>query len=152
MESGRANDHTANMSKKENKCVIVLDKSLPVGLLANTAAVLGMGLAHAVPHIMGAKLTDAAGVDHSGITTIPVPVLAVVGNEVSRVANSAREAEEEGVQIIDVTDAAQTTKNYEAYEEKLKQTAPEALRYLGIGLYGPEKLVSSLTGSLPMLR
>jgi hypothetical protein len=91
---------------KKNKCVIVLDKDLPVGLSANTAAVLGMGLSHAAPEIMGSVLTDAA----------------------------------------------QSTKDYAAYEEKLKQTAPGQLRYLGIGLFGPEKLINSLTGSLPMLR
>lgn len=150
MESGFARVHIGNM--KKNKCVIILDKDLPVGLSANTAAVLGMGLSHAAPEVMGRVLTDAAGVAHAAITTIPVPVLGVDGPSVAGIADSARASAEQTLLIVDVTDAAQATKDYAAYEEKLKQTAPGQLRYLGIGLLGPEKLINSLTGSLPMLR
>lgn len=133
------------------KCVIILDNSLPIGLLANTACVLGMGLAHAAPNIMGKPLTDGGGVVHAGITTTPVPTLAADGDEVAKIADAARARHDE-LRLIDVTDAAQSTKNYEAYEEKLKASVPEELRYLGVAIFGPQKAVNSLTGRLPMLR
>lgn len=152
MESYPGQVHTQAMSNETNKCVIVLDKELPVGLLANTAAVVGMGLSHEAPEIMGRVLIDAAGVPHAAITTIPVPILGVDGNKLASIAASARISSGPSLLIVDVTDAAQSTKDYAAYEEQLKRTDPGQLRYLGIGLLGPKKMVNSLTGNLPMLR
>ncbi|MCB1832516.1 DUF2000 family protein [Paracoccus alkenifer] len=55
--------------------VILLLDSLPAGLKANIAAVLGMSLAHYYPEQVGSPATAACGRELPGITTIPVPIL-----------------------------------------------------------------------------
>ena len=59
----------------EIKSVILLLDSLPAGLKANIAAVLGMSLGHYYPELVGGPATTACGRELPGITTIPVPIL-----------------------------------------------------------------------------
>lgn len=47
---------------------------------------------------------------------------------------------------------AQCCKNYGEYIGKAAQADENEWRYFGIGLCGPKKLVSKLTGSMPLLR
>lgn len=57
------------------KCVIVVDHTLPVGLLANASAVLAMSIGNKIQHIIGEDLLDRDGSLHRGITRVTVPVL-----------------------------------------------------------------------------
>jgi hypothetical protein len=41
---------------------------------------------------------------------------------------------------------------YEDYTDKLAVTPSEELKYLGVALYGPKKLVNKLVGTLPLIR
>ena len=63
------------MENTENKCVIVADEELPVGILANTAAILGMTLGKCLPDCVGEDIPDGSGLMHKGITNIPIPIL-----------------------------------------------------------------------------
>lgn len=57
------------------KCVMVLDENLPVGVIANTAAIPGISLGRKMPDVVGGDVTSQDGVTHAGIITLPVPVL-----------------------------------------------------------------------------
>ena len=62
-------------SEGPEKCVLVLDETLPLGLAANTAAILGLTLGRRRPDLVGDDVTDGSGELHPGIVTLPVPVL-----------------------------------------------------------------------------
>ena len=132
-----------------NKCVFVLDAELPLGLIANTAAVLAMSLGQRHPELVGTDLPDGGGGLHTGITTTVIPVLK---GSAETLHGLRQQAAGTGLLLIDVTDAAQRTKTYDDYARRLGTTAPGNLRYLGLCLYGPADAVTSMTGNLPLLR
>ncbi len=57
------------------KCVMVIDNRLPAGLIANTAAILGISLGRNMPQVVGADVHDQDGGLHPGIIEFPVPIL-----------------------------------------------------------------------------
>ena len=147
------------MSSHLKKCVLVIRDDLPRGLQVNTAAVLALSIGKRAPDVVGPDVEDATGALHSGITTIPIPILKADEKTIRSIAeagwaltNRSPKAAEQDLYLVDVTDAAQTTKDYRSYREKLLTTPSEKLRYLGIALYGAEAAVRSLTGSLGLLR
>ena len=62
------------MESTTSKCVMVLDENLPLGLLANTAAILGITLGKHMPEAVGADVLDGSGKAHLGIIMFPVPM------------------------------------------------------------------------------
>lgn len=63
------------MALQNEKCVLVLDEHLPLGLVANTAAILGITIGKEHPQMVGASVRDQTGSTHMGITTLPIPIL-----------------------------------------------------------------------------
>ena len=57
------------------KCVMVIDEELPLGLIANTAAVLAMSIGDKIKGIIGDDVRDGDGQLHRGITNLPIPLL-----------------------------------------------------------------------------
>ena len=57
------------------KCVMIFDESLPVGVIANTAAIMGASLGKADPDVVGITPVDMDGNEHSGLIQFPVPIL-----------------------------------------------------------------------------
>lgn len=134
------------------KCVMILDESLPVGLLANTAAILGMTLGKLVPEAVGEDVRDASGRTHRGIVEIPVPILKADRERIRAIRESLYEPEYANVTVADFSDVAQKCHIYEDYIRHIGQVGEGRLHYYGIGLCGAKKLINKLTGSLPLLR
>lgn len=132
-----------------SKCAMVLDADLPLGLIANTAAVLALTIGARVP-LIGPDIQDGANSTHVGLTTIPVPILRADANVLKELREKAAQMPE--LLMVDVTDAAQTTTNYADYTAKLGQGTGETLRYLGLAFFGPKKSVNRLVGNFPLLR
>ncbi len=63
------------MNVQNEKCVIVIDESLPIGIIANTAAIMGISLGKNMPHVVGSDVQDLDGYRHPGIIELPVPIL-----------------------------------------------------------------------------
>ena len=63
------------MDTQTEKCVLVIDGTLPLGLIANTAAILGITLGKQLPQAVGPDVRDKSGRAHLGITALPVPIL-----------------------------------------------------------------------------
>lgn len=59
----------------ENKYAIILDEDLPLGLLANSSAVLALTLGKEVDGILGYDIEDGSGETHRGITNTVLPIL-----------------------------------------------------------------------------
>lgn len=140
------------MDMKNIKCVMIIDETLPIGLIANTAAVLGITVGKRFPQLAGADIPDKDGNFHRGITEIPVPVLK--GNEqlLRKIRSKLYLPEFAEIETVDFSDIAQGCKTYDEYIIKMKDTEENSLRYLGLGLVGDKKTVGKLTGNLPLLR
>lgn len=135
----------------EKKCVLLIDESLPTGLIANTATILGMSLGKENPELVGPHVVDADNRKHTGIIYIPAPILKSNKQDLFDLREKLYEEEFEELDIVDFTDVSQRLKNYDQYIEKFGRTNPEDIGYLGIGLYGDKKVINKLTGSLPLL-
>lgn len=140
------------MDIRNEKCVLVLDAELPLGLLANTAAILGVTLGSKLPEIVGPDVYDGEGQKHLGIVTIPVPVLA--GSKMLLVEIRRRLNEEEfaGITAVNFSDLAQSCKTYDEFLNKMRAADGNALNYFGLLLCGGKKQINRLTGNLPLLR
>lgn len=142
------------MQKKEQpeKCVLVLDETLPLGLAANTAAILGITLGRRRPDLVGHDVTDGSGGLHPGIVTLPVPVLRGDRSLLSRLRQRLSQPEFGDLGAADFSALAQGCKTYGEFTEKMGQTPEPALGYLGLAIWGDRRQVDRLTGSLPLLR
>ena len=54
---------------------VVYDEQLPLGIIANTAAIMGITLGKAMPEVVGEDVRDESGHTHLGIIEFPVPIL-----------------------------------------------------------------------------
>ena len=140
------------MEKEQDKCVLVIEDSMPRGLAANTAAILGITLGRQRSDLVGEDAADSAGNRHPGIIRTPVPVLSGGAEVFQALRRRLAEPEFSDVAAVDFTDLAQSCRTYGAYIERMSAAAPEDLRYLGLALRGPRRQVDRLTGSLPLLR
>jgi hypothetical protein len=134
------------------KCVMVVDAGLPLGLLANTVAVLAISIGRNVPGIVGEDVLDRDGTRHAGITEATVPLLKGDSDLIKSLREKLLVLPENSLYFVDFCDAAQQSKRYEDYRARLAQTASEDLHYLGIAIYGEDKEVNRLTGSIGLLR
>lgn len=57
------------------KCVMVIDEELPLGLIANTAGIIGITLGKHRPEAVGGDVFDKSGRTHRGVIEFPVPIL-----------------------------------------------------------------------------
>lgn len=134
------------------KCVMVLDGELPAGLIANTAAILGVTLGKELPEAVGPGVRDRSGREHLGIIEFPVPVLRSTPEGIRALRERLYEPEFQDLTAVDFSDVAQGCKTYAEFAGRMKEVPEEELRYLGLALCGARKKVDRLTGSLPLLR
>lgn len=140
------------MSQKSEKCVFVIDQELPMGLIANTSAIMGITLGMIYPEVVGKSVTDKGGREHLGIIEFPVPILKCSKEEVKVIREKLYDESFSDVICIDFSDVAQGCKTYDEYIEKMLNMHSEELQYLGICICGPKKKVNKLTGAMPLLR
>ncbi|MCI8809298.1 MAG: DUF2000 domain-containing protein [Oscillibacter sp.] len=140
------------MEHRKDKCVLIVDGGLPLGLAANTAAILGITIGQRHPEAVGVDVADGTGEAHLGIIETPVPVLKGEPERLKTLRQRLREAEFSEVTAVDFSDLAQSCRTYMEFQEKMQAVPEDGLQYLGLGLYGPKKLIDRLTGSLPLLR
>lgn len=132
------------------KCVIVVDETLPVGVMLNTAAILGVSLGAKLEEILGPDATDGSGHTHAGLIRMNLPVLKAKPPKLSEIRAGA--ALNEGLLLIDFSDYAQSARKCEEYLTILRKVPSTEIRYLGIALYGEKGLVTKMTGNLPLAK
>lgn len=140
------------MELNGNKCVMVIDESLPLGVIANTAGIMGLTLGKHIPETIGPEVTDKSGCAHLGIIQIPVPVLKADKEKIKEIRQRLYQPEFAGLIVVDFSDVAQSCNVYDDYIQKAATVEESDFQYFGIGLCGDKKLVNKLTGSLPLLR
>jgi len=134
----------------DKKCVIIVDGSLPAGILANATACLGFSLGNVLPDEMGPVQVDASGTRHGGLISIPIPILVTTTAQLHGIVTNAYTADLE--HVFDMSEAAQSSKTQQEYAEKIKEISAEDMRYWAVAFYGPKKIVNKLCGSLALYR
>jgi hypothetical protein len=140
------------MSDSTMKCVMIIDSELPVGIVANTAAILGITLGKHIPDQIGEDVTDASGRSHMGIITTPVVMLRGSKAALKDLRQRLYTPEFTDMTIVDFSDVAQSCNRYSDYIAKAATTPEQDHTYFGIALYGDRKKINKLTGSMPLLR
>ena len=140
------------MSESETKCVMLIDGSLPVGVVANTAAILGVTLGTKAPECVGCDVADANGFSHAGIVTLPIPVLKADSQVLKTIRGKLQGPDYTDLVTVDFSDVAQSCRTYDQYIRNAADTGEQEFTYLGIAIYGSKTKVNRLTGSMPLLR
>lgn len=140
------------MDLQNEKCVMVIDENLPLGLIANTAAIMGITLGQKLPEVVGEDVSDRSGHTHLGIIAFPVPILRGSPACIREIRERLYQPEFQDITAVDFSDLAQGCKTYGEFTEKMAQMPEEALSYLGIALCGAKQKINRLTGSMPLLR
>lgn len=132
------------------KCVLIIDPELPLGIIANTGAILGAALGKLHPEINGDDIVSQEGFLFPGIVNIPIPVLKSNAEKIAKIHSEASNTD--NISVIAFTDCAQTDKNYVEYTESIQKVQTQDIQFLGICLYGDKKKVNHFAGDLPLLR
>jgi len=132
------------MNVQNEKCVIVIDESLPIGIIANTAAIMGISLGKNMPHVVGSDVQDLDGYRHPGIIELPVPILKSSSEKIKELREKLYQEDYSELTVIDFSDLAQSY--------KMSQSHESSLEYFGIAICGSKKKINRLTGSMPLLR
>lgn len=133
------------------KCIMIVDPSLPTGLIANATAALGLSLGNHINGLIGPDILDGRGNTHKGITAIPIPILCADKGTLKDIYTQSLGLNKD-LTAIGFTTQAQGCNSYDAYISLMEKSDPETLEYLGLCVYGPRKIVSRLSGQLKLLR
>ena len=140
------------MDLQNEKCVMVIDEHLPLGIIANTAAIMGITLGKKMPEVVGADVTDKTGNEHLGIIEFPVPILKGNAESMKAIREKLYEPDFSDLTVVDFSDLAQSCKTYDEFIGKMKDASEVDLNYFGIAICGAKRKVNKLTGSIPLLR
>lgn len=140
------------MDLQNEKCVMVIDENLPLGIIANTAVIMGITLGKQMPEVVGEDVFDKSGSRHLGIIAFPVPVLKGNAEEIRSIREKLYEPEFAELTVVDFSDLAQGCKTYDEFIDKMKEISETELNYFGIAICGAKKKVNKLTGSMALLR
>lgn len=140
------------MNDKNKKCVMILDEYMPLGIIANTSAILGITLGRKIPDVVGDDVTDKDGFTHIGIIKFPVPILKGNKETIKTLRQKLYSDEYSDVTVVDFSELAQSCKTYDEFMDKMSVTDENNLSYIGIAICGNKKKINKLTGNLPLLR
>ena len=140
------------MDWQNEKCVMVIDENLPLGIIANTAAIMGITLGKKMPEVVGDDVTDQSGNEHLGIIEFPVPILRGSPESIKQIREKLYQPDFQDLTVVDFSDLAQSCKTYDEFLEKMSHVPESTLQYFGIAICGTKKKINKLTGNMPLLR
>lgn len=134
------------------KCVMIIDSELPIGVIANTSAILGVTLGKHIPEQVGVDVVDASNKTHLGIITVPIAMLKGSKTSLKELRERLYSPEFHDLVVVDFSDVAQSCNVYSEYIANAASVTEQEHTYLGIAIYGNKKKVNKLTGFMPLLR
>lgn len=140
------------MNVENEKCVIIIDANLPLGIIANTAAILGITMGMKIPDVVGSDIIDSDGNKHLGIIQFPIPILKGNTEILQELRNKLFLEDYSDLTVVDFSDLAQGCKTYDEFIEKMAVCREKDLSYIGVAICGNKKKINKLTGNLPLLK
>lgn len=131
------------------KWAIVVDTTVPAGLMANAVACVAASTGALVTGLIARGGPDASGHDHPGLPWAGCTVLGGPPEEIAAVR--ARAAASDGVLVADMPRSAQTNRIYDEYLGELAGTKPEDLGVSAFSVLGPRNRVDMLVKKLALL-
>jgi hypothetical protein len=133
------------------RVAIIVDPTLPIGLVANTVATIGIGIGAIETDLGSTLLVDADGRKVRTSANRPVPILQATAEVLGALLLRAVSASEAG-HVVPFPRFARSLHRFEDYLAEFPQRDLKSEIIDGLGLAGPEKWVRSLTGNLKLLR
>ncbi|MFR3686006.1 MAG: DUF2000 domain-containing protein, partial [Enterococcus sp.] len=103
------------MPANELKCVMVVDETMPQGIIANSTAVMGVTIGKLFPEVVGQDVIDQTGYRHQGIIEFPIPILKGNRDFLRDMRERLYEPNFEQLTVVDFFDVAQGCKTYSEY-------------------------------------
>ena len=136
------------MIERPDRCVMVMNKELDSGHLANAIAVIALTIGQRHPYFVGDPLIDADGVSHPGLIPIGIQMLQCNG---AKLKDLRMKAKEKGFDIVDFPRQGQETKNYAEFLQMMEAAHEEDIEYLGVAIIGKKNAVNRLTKHCEMI-
>ncbi|AHG21714.1 hypothetical protein Z042_20445 [Chania multitudinisentens RB-25] len=133
-----------------HRCTIVIDKDLPAGLAINAASVIGISFGRTTENLVGPDMQSLDAVNYPGVIYSPLPVLLASGEYIHELQAIA-EADDE-IYIMPFSALAQSCKTYDEYGERISSVNSEHIELVAVGLIGPKKKITKLTGNLSLYK
>lgn len=139
------------MSEPEQRIAVIVDPSLPLGLIANTVAAIGIGIGAADGQFGNTALRDAADRCVRTCANCPVPILQASPDTIGALLLELLPAPE-GAVVVPFPRFARAIHRFADYLAEFPRRDLRGEIIEGLGLAGPAKWVRSLTGDLKLLR
>jgi hypothetical protein len=139
-----------NFDAAVHKCVIVVDKALGLGYAANAVSVIGVSLGRSVEGLVGPDMQSRDNVNYPGVIYAPLPILLSTNEYLQELQEKALADDE--FHIMPFSALAQSCKTYQEYEARISEADSSAIELVAIGLIGPKKTISKLTGNLSLFK
>ncbi|MDK4738114.1 DUF2000 domain-containing protein [Rhizobium sp. CB3171] len=133
------------------RLAIVINPDLPLGLIANTASAIAIGLGARFPTLAAQQLIDSEGRAIDISSNMPVPMLQADADTIRSLLLKALPPQGERA-VVAFPAFARSLHDYREYEATFPVRDLQMEAIDGLGIAGPSKWVKSLTGSLKLLR
>lgn len=133
------------------RLAIVINPDLPLGLIANTAGAIAIGLGAKFPGLAARQLVDRQDRAIDISSNLPVPILQADAETIRLLLLKALPQQDERA-IVPFPAFARSLHDYREYEATFPGRDLSEETIDGLGIVGPSKWVKSLTGSLKLLR
>ena len=133
------------------RLAIVINPDLPLGLIANTAGAIAIGLGAKFPGLAARQLVDRQDRAIDISSNLPVPILQADAETIRLLLLKALPQQDERA-IVPFPAFARSLHDYREYEATFPGRDLSEETIDGLGIVGPLKWVKSLTGSLKLLR
>lgn len=131
------------------KWVIVVDTTIPAGLMANAVACVAASTGALVGGLVAHGGPDASGQVHPGLPWAGCTILGGTPEEIAAVRTRAIASD--GVLVADMPASAQTNRVYDDYLAELAGTKPEDLTITAFSVVGPRNRVDKMVKKLALL-
>lgn len=132
---------------QDKRCVMILNAALPPGKATNAAAVIALTLGQRHPMLVGKALTDAEMRPSPGLITTGIPVLAATDEQLSVLREQCEQAEYD---LVLFPEAGQSTTDYQALGDVLRQQPRQHWRLSGLAIVGDKKALRKMTAKLAL--
>ncbi|WP_122335679.1 DUF2000 domain-containing protein [Pseudomonas coronafaciens] len=139
-----------NFDAALHKCVIVVDKALGLGHAANAVSVIGVSMGRSVEGLVGPDMQSSDSVNYPGVIYAPLPILLSSNKSLHELQEKALADDE--IFSIPFSALAQSCKTYQEYESRISEADSSSIELVAIGLIGPKKKISKLSGNFPLFK